>query len=56
MSNTRDDHEAAAAMAGGDKENGTSGGGGDNDTCLQLALEGEKLCKAGIIAFFFFID
>jgi len=19
----------------------------DNDTCLQLALEGEKLCKAG---------
>ena len=20
---------------------------GDNDTCLQLALEGEKLCKAG---------
>ncbi len=20
---------------------------GDNDTCLQLALEGEKLCKKG---------
>jgi hypothetical protein len=20
---------------------------GDNDTCLELALEGEKLCKAG---------
>ena len=20
---------------------------GDNDTCLQLALEGEKLCKSG---------
>ena len=20
---------------------------GDNDTCLQLALEGEKLCKGG---------
>lgn len=28
-------------------ENGSGGGGGDNDTCLQLALEGEKLCKAG---------
>ena len=24
-----------------------NGGVGDNDTCLQLALEGEKLCKAG---------
>ena len=23
------------------------GGAGDNDTCLQLALEGEKLCKGG---------
>ena len=24
-----------------------AGGAGDNDTCLQLALEGEKLCKGG---------
>lgn len=26
---------------------GAAGNAGDNDTCLQLALEGEKLCKAG---------
>ena len=25
----------------------SSDANGDNDTCLQLALEGEKLCKAG---------
>ncbi len=31
-------------------DNGSGDGSmdtGDNDTCLQLALEGEKLCKAG---------
>ena len=42
---------AAAANAGGggqqSSDNGASENGGDNDTCLQLALEGEKLCKAG---------
>ena len=26
---------------------GATSNAGDNDTCLQLALEGEKLCKAG---------
>lgn len=26
---------------------GAASNAGDNDTCLQLALEGEKLCKAG---------
>ena len=42
--------DAAAAGAGAGPDNGSTengGGGGDNDTCLQLALEGEKLCKAG---------
>ena len=26
---------------------GSADPNGDNDTCLQLALEGEKLCKSG---------
>ena len=34
---------AAAANTNGDP----SANAGDNDTCLQLALEGEKLCKGG---------
>ena len=29
-----------------ENQNGASEAG-DNDTCLQLALEGEKLCKGG---------
>ena len=28
---------------------------GDNDTCLELALEGEKLCKAGKCTFLIII-
>ena len=28
---------------------------GDNDTCLELALEGEKLCKAGECTFLIII-
>ncbi len=41
---------AAAAAANSGSSPGGGGGGaddGDNDTCLQLALEGEKLCKSG---------
>ena len=34
---------APAANTNGDP----SANAGDNDTCLQLALEGEKLCKGG---------
>ena len=36
--------EAASTMTNG---NGSEAIAGDTDTCLQLALEGEKLCKAG---------
>ncbi len=42
--------QAAAAAANSGSSPGGGGGGaddGDNDTCLQLALEGEKLCKSG---------
>ena len=42
------------AKSGGDdavnvdlKSDALTTSGGVNDTCLQLALEGEKLCKAG---------
>ena len=44
------DPAAAAAANSGSSPGGGGGGGaddGDNDTCLQLALEGEKLCKSG---------
>ena len=50
MASAADPSAAAAANAGGGQpssDNGASENGGDNDTCLQLALEGEKLCKAG---------
>ena len=37
----------AAMDANGASASEDGGGAGDNDTCLQLALEGEKLCKGG---------
>ena len=41
--------ETASTMTsnGSNSEANAIAGAGDTDTCLQLALEGEKLCKAG---------
>jgi len=38
---------ASAASATANTNGDPSSNAGDNDTCLQLALEGEKLCKGG---------
>ena len=38
--------ETASTMTSNGSEAAIAGAG-DTDTCLQLALEGEKLCKAG---------
>eukprot|EP00093_Oithona_nana_P015111 15111.XXX_998077_1001913_1 [CDS] Oithona nana genome sequencing. len=39
--------EGAVANSNLPNGNEANANAGDNDTCLQLALEGEKLCKAG---------
>ena len=39
--------EGAVANTNLPNGNSDTANAGDNDTCLQLALEGEKLCKAG---------
>ena len=38
---------SAISPASEDSNMSNDNSAGDNDTCLQLALEGEKLCKAG---------